>query len=302
MNTASEHTADAHLDRFLTHLVVERSVSPHTVRSYATDLRAFFDWCERSGVDPIGADHRNLRRFLGELDQARYARRTIARRSSSIRAFYRFLVLTGVLDTSPAAVLSSPKVPRTLPVVATGEVLQTLLDTPDPATPIGVRDRAVLELLYATGIRVSELSGLDVGDVDFAGGTLRVMGKGSRERIVPIHRIAAERLTEYLRDSRPRLGKTQDGHALFLSRRGARLAPAGVRYLMKGHLEKAGVQLALTPHALRHTFATHLLEAGADLRTVQELLGHIALSTTQFYTHVSMGRLRDVHKGTHPRA
>jgi integrase/recombinase XerD len=180
-------------------------------------------------------------------------------------------------------------------------LVATLMDTPDPDTPVGLRDRAWLELLYATGMRVGELSGLDIGAVDVRNGTVRVLGKGSKERILPIHHAAITRLRAYLESGRPALLR-RPSTALFLSTRGNRMSEDAIRTRLKTHLAAAGGDLDISPHALRHTFATHLLEAGADLRTVQELLGHVALSTTQIYTHVGRGRLQRIHGDSHPRA
>jgi len=299
---SAKRSAHELVDEFLAHLEVERNLSPHTLRAYATDLRAFVEWCDRASVDPVCLSRRHVRLYLGELERARYARRTIARRSSAIRAFYARLVSTGALPASPAAVLATPRVPGTLPAVVPSKPLAALLAAPDISTPLGLRDVTVLELLYATGMRVGELVSLDLGGLDLAQGLVTVLGKGSRERIIPIHAMAIARLRAYLRDSRPRLAKPGSPEALFLTRRGSRLSADSVRALLGKYLAQAGADSALTPHALRHTFATHLLEAGADLRTVQELLGHIALSTTQIYTHLSTRRLRDVHRTAHPRA
>lgn len=290
------------VDEFLAHLRVDRNLSPHTVAAYASDLAGFIAWAERTGVDPLHTDHRTLRRYLGDLDRARYARRTVARRLAALRTFYRFCVNRGYTPTSPVVALATPKVPSHLPGIASGDLLTRLLETPDASSPLGLRDRAILELLYATGIRVSELVGLDLGDLDLAQGLITVMGKGSRERTVPMHPVAILRLRAYLEQARGRLGKQRDDRAVFLNRLGGRLTDGGVRRLLDRHLSTLGAEAALTPHALRHTFATHLLEGGADLRTVQELLGHVALSTTQIYTHLSTKHLRDVHKGAHPRA
>lgn len=290
------------VDEFLQSLSVERNLSPHTLRAYATDLGGFLRWASRENLHVLDADHRQLRRYLAELDQARYSRRTIARRLAAVRAFYRYLVMRGYSPGSPAAVLGTPKTPRKLPSVAPTELLERLIENPDPATATGLRDRAILELLYATGIRVSELAGVDLGDLDLAGGALRVMGKGARERIVPLHPMAVRRVREYITSGRPQLLGSRSADALFLNRRGSRLSDGGTRRMLGRHLADIGSEMHLTPHALRHTFATHLLEGGADLRTVQELLGHVALSTTQIYTHVSTTHLREVHKGAHPRA
>ena len=290
------------VDRFITHLAVERNASPSTVRAYSSDLGAYLAWSERLGLDPVRLTHRDLRRYLAELDAARYSRRTVARRLASLRSFFAFLLENGLAESDPAAVLATPKLPARLPKVVPADALRLLLDAPSADTPLGVRDRAVLELLYAAGIRVGELEGLDIADIDLAQGLIRVMGKGAKERIVPIHRAAVERLRVYLRDARPRLHPALAEESLFVNRLGTRLSAGAVRRLMKRYLAETGASLSLTPHAMRHTFASHLLEAGADLRTVQELLGHVALSTTQLYTHLSMKRLKDVHRQAHPRA
>lgn len=290
------------MDQFIAHLRIERNLSPRSVSAYGSDLAAFLDWAARSEIHVLDVDHRALRRYLAELDKARYARRTVARRLSTLRTFYRFCVARGHLASSPAAVLATPRPERRLPHVAPDEVVRALLDAPDPSTPLGLRDLAILEMLYATGMRVSELTSLDLGDVDLAQGLATVMGKGSRQRVVPLHQLAVRRVRDYLAHGRGHLGRTRVDDALFLNRLGTRLTSGGVRRMLESRLKEAGTASGLTPHVLRHTFATHLLDGGADLRTVQELLGHIALSTTQIYTHVSTKRLRDVHKGAHPRA
>lgn len=298
----SRTEAEAAVAAYLQHLAAERGASPHTVRAYASDLRRYLEWADRAGVDPLRLSHRDLRRYLGELDRARYSRRTVARRLSSVRSLFAHLVDTGVVGTDPAAVLTSPKTPDRLPRAMNTDAVTALLEAPPSDTPAGLRDRALLELLYATGARVSEITGLDVADLDLAQGQLRLMGKGSRERIAPVHARAIDRLRTYLADGRPQLARGSGETAVFLNGRGARLTPDAVRRHMKRHLAAAGEATSLSPHALRHTFATHLLDGGADLRTVQELLGHVALSTTQIYTHVSARRLRDVHRDAHPRA
>lgn len=274
----------------------------HTVRAYASDLSAYLAWAERTGADPIELSHKRLRRYLSELDQAHYSRRTIARRLSSIRSFFGYLVKEGIVDSDPASVLLTPKQPARLPKIVPADFVDTLLDAPPEDTALGVRDRAILELLYATGARVSEISGLDIKDVDFAAGQIIVMGKGSKERIIPMHRAAVARARHYLTIGRPELSRTTSDDAFFLSSRGNRMSPDAVRVMMKRHLRNIGDRYGMTPHTLRHTFATALVDGGADLRTVQELLGHVALSTTQIYTHVGRKRLRDVHHNAHPRA
>lgn len=294
--------ANEYVDRFLTHLAVERGYSPQTVRAYSSDLARYLEWAARSGIDPLNATHRQLRLYLAELDRARYARRTVARRIAALRSFFSYLVSEDLAVSDPSAILMTPKMPARLPRVVPADTLRALLDAPDNQTATGLRDGALLELLYATGIRVGELVGLSVGDVDLAQGQAVVFGKGSKERIVPLHHLAVDRLRTYLRDGRPRLLKDHPTDILFLSTRGRPLSPEAVRRILNRHLTAAGATISVSPHALRHTFATHLVEGGADLRTVQELLGHIALSTTQIYTHVSMKRLQDVHRTAHPRA
>lgn len=290
------------VDAFVMHIRSERNLSPRTIAAYASDLAGCCRWAEREQVHLLDVDHRRLRSYLADLERAGYARSTLSRHLASIRCFYRFLVRTGRLKNSPAAALSAPKAPKHLPDVAAQPLLDELLKLPDTSTPGGLRDRAVLELLYASGIRVSELTGLDLEDVDLKAATVRVLGKGSRERIVPVHPMAVRRLHEYLASGRPALDRGDADGALFLNRLGTRLSARSVRRILDRYTACLETRTHLTPHELRHSFATHLLEGGADLRTVQELLGHVALSTTQIYTHVSTRHLREVHKNAHPRA
>jgi integrase/recombinase XerD len=294
--------AGALVDRFVRHLSVERNASPQTVRAYATDLARYLEWAERASVDPLRPDPPQLRRYLTEMDRAGYARRTIARRLSSVRSLFAYLNREGLTTIDPAAVVATPKLPARLPRTVPGDLLTALLDLPDPETPSGLRDGAVLELLYATGARVSEVAGLDLADVDTRNATVRVLGKGSKERDLPLHRRAVSRLEDYLRRGRAGFKPASGEQAFFLNRRGTRLTDGGIRRMLKRHLEMLGESSGITPHTLRHTFATHLLEEGADLRTVQELLGHVALSTTQTYTHLGVKRLQRVHRDSHPRA
>jgi integrase/recombinase XerD len=290
------------IDRFLTHLRVERALSPNTVRAYASDLARFAEWADRSHLDPMSLTAPVMRRYLAEMDRAHYSRRTIARRLSAVRSWYAYLRLEGHTTIDPATVVATPKLPSRLPRTVPVDLLEALLEAPASDTSDGLRDRALLELLYATGARVAEVVGLSLGDLDLAEGQVRVTGKGDKQRILPLHTEAVRRLRAYLDTGRgglrPRAGET----AVFLNRSGSRLSDGGVRRLMRRHMDEIGGAAGLTPHALRHTFATHLLEAGADLRTVQELLGHVALSTTQNYTHLGMRRLGAVHRDSHPRA
>jgi integrase/recombinase XerD len=291
-----EHVAD-----FLVHLERERGVSVHTLRAYRTDLAGYAKWAERAGVDPLDPGHKRLRLYLGELDRAGYSRRTISRRLSSLRSLFDYLLEHDAVQADPTTVLSAPTPQKRLPRPVTTADLSALLDAPDPRTSTGMRDRAVLELLYASGARVSEVSALDVSGYDPHAGTVRVMGKGSKERLIPVHAEAQTRLDAYIEHARPALLR-KPTEALFLSSRGNRLSTDAIRRMLKKHLAAAGASLDISPHDLRHTFATHLLENGADLRTVQELLGHVALSTTQIYTHVGGRRLKRIHKQTHPRS
>jgi integrase/recombinase XerD len=289
------------VDRFLVHLRIERAASPQTIRAYSADLARYLEWAERTGVDPVGLTHRQMRHYLAELDRAGYARRTIARRLSAVRSFFAFAVTEGIVASDPSSVLSTPKIAARLPNVIPDETLQAMLDAPDLTRPTGLRDRAVLELLYATGARVSEIVGLSVSDLDFGQGQVRLFGKGAKERIVPLYPVALDSVRTYLREGRPRLTRSEAESRLFLSSRGAPLSADAVRRLFKRSAAAAGAGSGVSPHTMRHTFATHLVEAGADLRTVQELLGHVALSSTQIYTHLSMKRLQDVHSKAHPR-
>lgn len=289
------------VDRFMTHLGVERALSPNTLRAYSADIERYLEWAERAAVDPLAPTRQELRRYLAELDSAQYARRTVARRLSALRSLFAFLTEHEFVDADPTAALATPKRPGKLPRILPADVIDALIAAPAIETPVGIRDRAVLELLYASGIRVGELSSLDIGSVDFAQQTVRVMGKGSKERIVPLHRRALSTLADYTRRSRPEMLK-HDSSALFLSVRGNRLSTDAVRRILNHYVNAVGLDLHVSPHLIRHTFATHLLEGGADLRTVQELLGHVALSTTQIYTHVGRKRLREIHRDTHPRA
>lgn len=305
---------DAAIDRFVEHLANGRRLSPHTVRGYARDLAQFASFLEnrlapgdgrdggaRAAFSPRSIDRLLLRDFLATLHESRYDRASIARKLAALRTFFRFLVREKTLDSSPAALLRTPRREKTLPrFLETGEV-DRLLAAPDPRTEEGLRDRALLELLYGAGLRVSELVSLSVGDVDLDTELLRVRGKGGKERLLPCGGKAAEALREYLA-SRPRATK-RNGAALFLNRRdGGRLTDRSVRRILDALVIRAGIAAGVTPHTLRHSFATHLLERGGDLRTVQELLGHARLTTTQIYTHTSRKRLKEVYDKAHPRA
>lgn len=299
---AGESRIDGLLDAFLTSQEVERNLSAHSIRAYASDLRAYLDWTEREGIDPLTVSHRDVRRYLAYLDQARYSRRTVNRHLSALRGFYRFLVAEAVLSASPLEAVAGPKQPKGLPRLIPQAEMDAILNASDTGTAKGLRDQAILETLYASGVRIGEMATLSCGDVDFGSGHMRVLGKGSKERIVPLHPLAVETLRRYLRESRPELVGPKSGDALFLSTRGNPMSTEALRRVFKDILTRAGVDQGYHPHDVRHTFATDLLEGGADLRSVQEMLGHASLSTTQIYTHLSASHLKDIHHQSHPRA
>ena len=292
------------LDRYVVYLVAERNASPYTVRNYRAEIAEFLTYLSDEGISDWSAvDRTILRAYLGWLAAGAYGRGSIARRMSEVRSFCRFLVGNGLLDRNPLVGISSIKVAKRVPRVLSQQDVEVLLAQPTSDTPQGLRDRAILELLYASGVRVSELVGLSLGDVDLRQGEVRVHGKGGKERISLMGKPAIAALRWYLADGRPRLASKRPNHALFLSRLGSRLTARSVQTMLSRYAEQACLEAnRVTPHVLRHTFATHLLEGGADLRTVQELLGHAELATTQIYTHVSQTQARKVYLKAHPRA
>jgi integrase/recombinase XerC len=287
---------DAAFSAFLRYLEVERGASPNTVRSYASDLRQFAEFLEREGSAPAAADSRLIRAYLAWLYQRRLAKSSIARKLAAVRSCLRFLARRGAIVQNPARQVRSPRLPRRLPSFLPKDEAKDLLDRIPEASDIGRRDRALLELLYATGIRVAECCGLDGDDLDRSRGTVRVLGKGDKERVVPVGDAAWQALDEYLAMRRTARGP------LFTNRRGGRLTPRSVRRIVDKRARLSGIDRRVTPHTLRHTFATHMLGEGADLRLIQELLGHSRLSTTQRYTHVSPESLMKVYDAAHPRA
>ena len=277
---------EALLDRYLQGLGAERNLSPYTLRNYASDLRSFIDFVEEEGGDPLQVDRHTLRRYLARLQDAGVASGSVTRRVSTIRCFYRHLELNGHLETSPFQGVRGPRRPRRLPSFLSNEDASALVSAPEGDTPLGLRDRALMEFLYAAGIRVSELVGLDTADVDVSDGLLRVRGKGRKERMVLIGRPARRAVSAYLREGRPQLAVGAEA-ALFLNRKGGRLSMRGVQGLVHKYELVAGLDQRVFPHLLRHTYATHWLEGGADLRVLQELLGHASINSTQIYTHVT---------------
>lgn len=296
-------SAERLLERFLHHIGAERDLSSNTVAAYRSDLEQYFELCGRLGVDPLRAGHDAVRRFLAWLSTRGYSRASVARKAAALRAFYRYAVRVGARADNPALVVDTPKRARLLPYVAKRAHVDALLSLPPLDEPVGLRDRAILELLYSSGIRVGELCGLDLDDVDLRRGQLRVLGKGRKERIVPVGEPAAVALEMYL--ARARGALMRDGSpaaALFHNRRGRRIGQRDVRALVERYAREIVGSGKISPHSLRHAFATHMLEGGADLRSVQELLGHVDIKTTQLYTQVSRRQLRQAYEKAHPRA
>jgi integrase/recombinase XerC len=287
---------------FLGYLKVERQASPHTLRCYEDDLQGFCRYLDENnprGNDPSLVDSARLRRYSAWLGSQGYAATTVARRLASLRSFFRYLRRQGMVDADPVSGLRNPKQPRRLPRLLRVDEVIRLLDGISAATPHGVRDRAMFETLYGGGLRVSELVGIDLADLDFETDLVRVRGKGRRERLSPVGRMAMSWIAGYLPLRQP---KRQGESAVFLNRYGTRLTSRSVGRLLDSYLVSAGLVSNASPHTLRHSFATHLLDRGADLRSVQELLGHRNLTTTQIYVHVTKERLLGIYQGAHPRA
>ncbi|MGE3274197.1 MAG: tyrosine recombinase XerC [Vicinamibacterales bacterium] len=323
------------LKAFVEFLRLNRNVSPHTVRAYETDVLQYLEWvaAERrlavSALLPEYLDMTTVRTHVAELNRRGLARTSVARKLSALRTFVRYLRREGVIEHDPAAQAVAPKRDQTIPVHLTEEEMATLLDVPDTGTPLGRRDRALLELIYASGLRLGELVGLDLEDVNLSSRMLRVMGKGGKERVVPFNPAAERALRAWLKDravmrfdqfgdvpvaetrggprGRPEGRRARVRHPdrrepLFVNYRGTRLSGRSVDRLLRRYVAQCSTRLGVSPHALRHSFATHLLQRGADLRAIQELLGHARISTTQRYTHVNAAQLIDVYRQAHPRA
>ncbi|MCS7252552.1 MAG: tyrosine recombinase XerC [Armatimonadota bacterium] len=300
----------AAVDEFIDHLCSIRSSSVHTLRCYSNDIVQFATFIEglfenagRFSWDKVGAIH--IRQFLMDLTVNGYSKRSIARKLSSLRAFFRYLVSRRIVRSNPAVFIHAPKLPVLLPRTLTIAEVEKLLSMPDDSSPVGLRDKAILEVLYSTGMRVGELVHLNCSDVNMTAGEIVVTGKGGKQRIVLLGELALFSLREYLEKARPKFAsarKNASCEALFLSKRGTRLTERQVHRIVVRYARLAGLGDDVTPHTLRHSFATHLLEGGADLRVVQELLGHASLSTTQIYTRTSMAHLKRIYDMAHPRA
>lgn len=295
-----------HLVDYLSYLSVERGSSPRTVESYGRDLKRYLEFLEgREAADPDLIVRDDVVAYVEELGRRGLKPASIERAVSAIKGFHRFLVRESITENHPTARLGLPKVPRTLPHALSVEDLTRLFEVPFPEGPLGLRDRAMLEVLYGCGLRVSELTGLDRSDVDLAEGLVRVMGKGSKERVVPVSGMAAHALRAYLDGARSSLRArrsiSSSDEAVFVNSRGGRISRQSVFKLVREYGKAAGID-DLHPHTLRHSFATHMLEGGADLRSLQELLGHSDISTTEVYTHVDLTHVREEYLSTHPRA
>jgi len=303
-------TLSSHLDQFLKHLKYERNLSPHTLRNYASDLEQFkqhlFAIEKRDDVPLENIDRLTIREWMASL-HADHKKTSVARKLASLRTFFQFLVREGKLESNPAKLVATPKIERKLPNHLSMEDAVRFIETPDTQTDLGVRDRAILEFLYATGIRVGELVGINIADVDFRERMVRVTGKRKKQRIVPFGEPAAQAVMLYLEETRGTFFENcpiaqRDPNALFLNYQGTRITTRSVGRMIDKYIKLCADIHDISPHSLRHTFATHLLDSGADLRDIQELLGHARLSTTQIYTQVSMEKMIEVYDKAHPKA
>lgn len=296
-----------YIDSFIYYLETEKNYSPHTIANYRRDLFHGVDFFagalgkKDSDLLPADLDFRLIRSYLGDLYYNGLAKASISRRLAAWRSFFRYLGREGLVYRNPLTKVSSPKREKKLPLFLFREELTALIEAPRENSPAGLRDRAIFETLYASGIRVGEMVNLDIESLNITAGELIVMGKGSRERVVPLGKYAVEALSRYLEAGRPRLVRSVREKALFVNLKGARLTDRGVRKIIKKYVNILDIKDSVSPHTMRHTFATHLLDNGADLRSVQEMLGHKNLSTTQIYTHMTRERLRQVYLNSHPR-
>jgi tyrosine recombinase XerC len=288
---------DRYVEKFIRYLEIERNASKHTLINYSVDLKSLNEFLKEEPIEKV--DYVSLRRYLAHVKEQNLSKVSIARKIASIRSFFKFLFREGIIKNNPASSLSTPKRDKHLPKFLDEKEIVLLLESPEKEGEAGLRDRAILETLYSTGIRVSELVGLNMDHIDQIGGIIKVYGKGKKERIVPIGERALQAIRDYLKARRP---VAKDTKALFFNKNGGRLTDRSIRRIINKYITKASIQQKISPHTLRHSFATHMLDHGADLRSVQELLGHANLSTTQIYTHITTERLKSAYTKAHPRA
>jgi tyrosine recombinase XerC len=288
---------EKYIEKFIRYLEIEKNYSAHTILNYKLDLTGFNKFIAGTELEKI--DYLSLRKYLAVLKEKNFSNRTVARKLSSLRSFFRFLCREGYIKTNPILMLSSPKLEKHLPSFMTEEEVSRLIDSAFAKTPgdlAGLRDRAILEVFYSSGLRISELVGLNLGDIDFISGILKIRGKGKKERIVPVGETALSVIRKYLEK------RKKQSETLFLNNHGRRISSRGVRFLLVKYLKASGTKPGVSAHTFRHSFATHILNRGADLRTVQELLGHANLSSTQIYTHLTTDKLKSVYDKAHPHA
>ena len=297
------------IGNFLNYLAVEKGFSPNTIAAYRNDLNQLASFVEeeaakRGSIPPWASfDRQSMLSYLLDLRQRNYAATTVARKVAAVRSLFNFMVAEGIIKANPIQDVRSPKIGKSLPKPISISQVRLLLEQPSKlSTPEAKRDKAMLELLYASGMRVSELVSLNLGDVDLENGYVRCLGKGNKERVIPIAPQAALSVAEYVKEVHPHLAHNKDEQALFLNARGDRLTRQGFWQILKGYAKAANLEIEITPHTLRHSFATHMLNGGADLRSVQELLGHANISTTQVYTHLTTEHIRRTYEQSHPRA
>ncbi len=288
-----------HADQFLQFLKTEKSASDHTIKNYSIDLRDFFIYLKNKQSDQV--DYLDIRGFLAQLKDRDYSKSSISRRLACIRSFFKYLARENLLSANPAAGIATPKRDKKLPSFLNADEVEALLEAPSRGTWEEKRDKAIMETLYSSGLRVSELVGLNHDDVDLGAGLLRIRGKGKKERIVPVGQVALRAIQSYLEKKQPREKMADYRRAFYINRLGSRLTDRSVRRMILKYVRRAALKKEVSPHMFRHSFATHLLDRGADLRSVQELLGHENLSTTQIYTHVTTSRLREAYVKAHPR-
>jgi len=289
---------DRYVHKFINYLQIEKNASDHTVTNYKIDLREFSESIKDKPLEQI--THMDVRLFLARLKEKNFSRKSVARKMACLRSFFKFLYRDGHIKSNPAVSLSTPKIEKKLPLFLNADDVVKLLESPDPKDDMGLRDRAILETLYSTGIRVSELVGLDKEDIDFISGVLKVYGKGRKERLVPIGDKALRAIKAYF--EKIRVSDINEKKPVFLNKSKRRVSDRAVRRIVDKYIHRASLNENISPHSLRHSFATHMLDRGADLRSVQELLGHANLSTTQIYTHVTTDRLKSIYEKVHPRA